>query len=156
MNVMEAVVVRLEGADAWVQTAGPGPVCGACSSKANCAGADSRSVLVDAAKPSNRRRVLRLPNVIRAQPGDSVLIRAADGMVFKAVWRAYGIPLMLGLLGAVLGFGMANEDMAALLGLLSGLLAGIVLLRKRGLEASSGEPILSMSFKSTSLVNFKE
>lgn len=156
MNEMEAVVVRLEGTDAWIQTAGPGPACGACSQKTGCTGSDKGALLADAADKARQRLLLRLPNVIRARPGDAVLIRAADGMVCKAVWRAYGVPLALGMLGAVLGFGLAGEDMAALLGLLAGLLAGVVLLRARGLEASSGEPILSMSFKPASMVNFKD
>jgi len=156
MNEMEALVVRLEGEDAWVQTSGPGPACGACSQKSGCAGSDKGALLADAANQARQRLLLRLPNAICARPGDAVLIRAVDGMVSKAVWRAYGIPLALGLLGAALGFGLAGEDLAALLGLLAGLLAGAVLLWARGLEAGSGEPILSMSFKSTSIVNFKD
>jgi positive regulator of sigma E activity len=156
MNEMEAWVVRLEGADAWVQATGPGPACGACSQKTGCAGSDKGALLSDAASKARQGVLLRLPNAIRARPGDAVLVRAADGMVIKAVWRAYGIPLVLGLLGAALGFGLAGDDMAALLGLLAGLLAGVVLLRLRGLEASSGEPILSMCFKPTSIVNFKD
>jgi positive regulator of sigma E activity len=156
MNEVEAVVMRLEGADAWVQATGPGPACGACGQKAGCAGADPGSVLADAADRARQRLMLRLPNTLHARPGDTVLIRAVDGMVFKAVWRAYGIPLAFGLAGALLGFSLRGDDLTALLGLLAGLLGGVVLLRTRGLEASRGEPILSMTFKPTSIVNFKD
>lgn len=151
MNEMEGVVERLDGSFALIRVAGPGPACGACAQKEGCG---STGVLDDALGKSRKLQMLRLPNTIGAHPGDAVMVRAADGMVFKAVWRAYGIPLMLGLLGALLA-GMSGNDLMALAGLLAGLAAGFLLTRITGLEAGRPEPILSISFKQSSVITVK-
>lgn len=149
MNEMAGMVERIEGEYAWVRVAGPLPACGACSQKAGCG---SAGMLDDALGKGRKLPLLRLPNTIGALPGDTVMIRAADGMVLKAVWRAYGIPLLLGLTGASLA-GFSGNDWAALAGLLAGLVFGFLLMRRSGLEAGRTEPILSMRFQSPSVIS---
>ncbi len=151
MNEMDGVVVRIEGADAWVQAAGAGPACGACAR--GCAA--GRGTLLDAAA-SGKAGLLRLPNTIRARPGDAVVVRAAQGMVLKAAWRAYGLPLMLALAGALLAGALTGSDGLAAAGLALGLGAGFLYLRCRGLDPSRAEPILSMVFKHPSVVSIKD
>lgn len=153
MNEMAGVILRLDGGYAWVRAAGPGPACGACSQQQGCG---SVGVLDDALGQGRKPQLLRLSNTIGARPGDTVTIRAADGMVFKAAWRAYGIPLLLGLLGALLAASMSGEDWAALTGLLAGLVSGVLWVRHLGLEAGRAEPILSMSFEASSVISFKD
>lgn len=148
MNEMEGVVERLDGGFVLIRAAGPGPVCGACAQKEGCGSAG------DALGKSRKQQMLRLPNTIGARQGDSVVIRVADGMVLKAAWRAYGIPLVLGLLGALLA-GMSGNDWAAPAGLLAGLAVGFLLIRIKGLEAGRPEPIWSISFKQSSVITVR-
>lgn len=156
MNETDATVVRLEGHHAWVRAAGPGPACGSCAQQGGCAASGMGDLLDGAGGRGSPPRMLRLPNTIRARPGDVVVIRAADGMVLKAVWRAYGVPLGLSLGGALLAAGITDSQLAAIAGMLLGLVAGFLLVRQRGLDSSRAEPILSMSFKQSSVISVKD
>jgi positive regulator of sigma E activity len=155
MNETDATVVRLEGPYAWIQAAGPAPACGSCAQKGSCSTAGVGNILDEPGAKARKPYLLRLPNSIHARPGDAVIIHAADGMVLKAVWRAYGIPLLLALAGAVLVLAMTNSEVLAIAGILFGLLAGFLLMRIRGLDSSRSEPILSMSFKQSSVISVK-
>jgi len=144
MNQTDAIVVRLEGRDAWVEAAGPAPACGSCQQAGRCgsfAQSDGRS-----GKPL----LIRLPNTIGARPGDRVVIRADDGVVLRAAWLAYGVPLILALAGALAGSALFASEIIALAGLLLGLGIGFGWLRWQGLEAHRREPILSLAFKAPS------
>jgi positive regulator of sigma E activity len=140
MNESDGVVVRLEGNFAWVRPASPGHACGACASRSGCAASGG---LLDADAP----KLLRLPNAIHARPGDAVLIRAADGVILRAIWRAYAIPLLLALGGAMTLLYLTGSEGAALFGMLLGLAGGFLALRL-GRQAAT-EPILTIAFKNT-------
>jgi len=155
MNETDATVVRLEGPYAWVQAVAPAPACGSCAQNGGCKSAGMGSLLDEGAAKVRKPYVLRLPNTIQARPGDAVVIHAADGMVMKAVWRAYGIPLLLALAGAMLAVALTGNEVLAFAGILFGLLAGFLLMRKRGLDSSRSEPILSMRFKQSSVISVK-
>lgn len=155
MTESDATVVRLEGAYAWVQAAGPGPACGACAQKGGCVTGGKGGLLDEAGGRLRKPPLLRLPNTIRARPGDAVVIRAANGMVLKAVWRAYGLPLLLALGGAMLGLAVTGGEGAAFAGMLLGLAAGFYRMRAKGLDSSRSEPILSMAFKETSVITVR-
>jgi positive regulator of sigma E activity len=155
MNEMNAVVVRLEDPYAWVQAAGPGPACGACAQKTGCGSIGGGGLLEETTGQSRKAQLLRLPNTIHARPGDAVVIRAAEGMVLKAVWRAYGTPLLLGLLLAILASALTGSEPVALAAMLAGLVSGFLLMRWKGLESGRSEPILSMRFKGTSVISVK-
>ncbi|NWG29939.1 MAG: SoxR reducing system RseC family protein [Rhodocyclaceae bacterium] len=152
MNQTEAIVVRLEGRYAWVEAAGPGAACGGCAQAGSC-GTRMDSAPGQAEGRGRKPMLLRLPNTIGARPGDAVVIRAADGMVLRAVWLAYGIPLLLALGGALAGTALTGSEPVALLGMLAGLGIGVAWLRWRGLEARRNEPILSLDFKSPSVIS---
>lgn len=147
MTETDGVVVRLEGNHVWVRAAGAGNPCGACSRKAGCASSGSGSVLDGASGES--ARLMRFINTIHARPGDTVAICMADGMVLRAVWLAYGIPLFLALAGAMLAIALTGSEAIAVAGLLLGLFAGFLFLRHRGLDSGRSEPILSINFKRT-------
>lgn len=148
MNETDAVVVRVEDGYAWVRARGPGHACGACAQREGCHVAGGGAV--DGVPGPSAGRLLRLPNPIHACPGDAVVIRAGDGAVLRAAWLAYGSPLLLALLGALAGLELAGSEPLALLGMLSGLAAGIGLLRLQSRFAAQREPILSIDFKSAS------
>lgn len=156
MNQMEAVVVRLEGQDAWVRAAGPGAACGGCAQSGSCAHGAVGETLDQALGKGRKPLLIRLPNTIGARPGDAVVIHAADGMVLRAVWLAYGIPLLLALAGALVANALTGSEPLALAGLLSGLAAGMLWLCRHGLEARRREPILSMDFKRDTIVSFED
>ncbi len=153
MNEIEATVVRIEGEYAWVRAAGSGSACGACAQQGSCSSAGIEN-LPDAGSKT-RQQLLRLINTIHAVPGDSVVIRAPDGMVLRAVWLAYGIPLLLGLGGAMVAAAVWSGGLASLAGLFAGLASGFFLVRRCGPEAGRGEPMLSLRFKQASIISVK-
>lgn len=155
MNETEGTVLRLEGAHAWVQAASPAPACGSCGQRGSCSTAGMGKILDEPGGKLRKPLLLRLPNTIHARPGDAVVIRAADGMVLRAVWRAYGIPLILALAGALLATALADNELFVLAGMLLGLLGGFLLMRLQGLDAARSEPILSMRFKHSSVISVK-
>lgn len=156
MNETEGTVLRLDGAHAWVQAAGPEPACGSCAQQGNCRTAGMGGILDEAGGKRRKPMLLRLPNTIHARPGDAVVVRAADGMVFRAVWRAYGMPLFLALGGALLAAALADNELLVLAGMLLGLLGGFLLMRLQGLDSARSEPILSMRFKQSSVISVKD
>ncbi len=148
MNQTEAIVVRLEGRYAWVQASGPGSACGSCAQSGSCG---ASTLEADRTELHQRKPLLlRLPNTIGAQPGDEVIIRAADGVVLRAAWLAYGMPLLLALAAALAATAWIGSEIVTFIAMLLGLGAGVFLLRKYGLESQQREPILSLDFKSPS------
>jgi positive regulator of sigma E activity len=155
MNESDATVVRLEGQYAWVQAAGPGPACGSCAQKDGCSTSGMGDILDEAGGKARKPQLLRLPNTIHARLGDAVIIRAAEGMVLKAVWRAYCVPLVLALGGALLAAALTGNEGFTIAGMLLGLAGGFFLMRVKGLDSARSEPILSMSFKQASVISVK-
>lgn len=147
MNEIDAIVVRLEGDYVWVRAAGPGPACGACAQKEGCSSAGLESLLNAPSSSSRKQQLLRLPNVIHAAAGDNVVIRTPDGMVLRAVWLVYGIPLLLGLGGAMVAAAVWGDGWASLSGLLIGLAGGFLMVKRRGFDAGRRETVMSLKFK---------
>jgi positive regulator of sigma E activity len=147
MTETAGIVVRLEGEDAWVRAEGQGKACGACAQKDSCTSIGSGGLLGSVPGQDQGAKLLRLPNTIHARPGDAVVIRAAEGVVLRAVWIAYGMPLVLGLLGALASKTWFANELAVFAGMLLGLATGFLALRWRGLDRGDKDPILSIGFK---------
>lgn len=147
MNRSDGVVVRIEGEYAWVRADVAGPACGACAQREHCPTSGSGTVLDGLV--SRGERLLRLPNTIHARPGDAVTVCAADGAVLRAAGLLYGLPLLAALLGALFSSALFGSEAAALLGMLTGLVAGFLFVRQGRLDQACREPILSMMFKQT-------
>lgn len=147
MNETSGIVVRVDGEHAWVRAESAGKACGACAQRDSCGSFSIGNLMDGLPAQDGQKRLLRLPNTIHARPGDAVVICAAEGMVLRAVWRAYGVPLLLGLAGAMAGKAWLGGEGFALLGMLAGLAGGFLLMRRMGLDSSSAEPILSIGFK---------
>lgn len=148
MNATDAVVVRVDAAHAWVRTQGRQKTCGACARKDDCAVAGTGRLLDGDAGG----QLLCLPNTIHARPGDRVSVQAADGEVWRAVWQAYGIPLLFALGAAIIGKFLSGSDLLAGGAMLLGLLSGYLLLRhsaRAGLDLGRKTPTLTLKFKST-------
>lgn len=150
MTEANGVVVRLEGDHAWVRAEGAGSACGACERKGGCQSAGMGSVLDGLLGSQQTPRLLCLPNTIHARQGDAVVICASEGAVLRAVWLAYGIPLLLALAGAILLNFLTGSELAAAAGMIAGLVGGVFIMRRRGvhgLDFNRTEPILSINFK---------
>jgi sigma-E factor negative regulatory protein RseC len=149
MTETDAVVVQVEGDHVLVRAERAGKSCGACTRPGGCQSAGMGSVLDGALGRPPAPGLLRLPNTIHAKPGDAVVLCAGDGTVLRAAWLAYGIPLLLALAGALILNVLTGSDVAAALGMLSGLLGGYFFMHRKGLDSGCAEPILSISFKRT-------
>lgn len=147
MNETSGIVVRVDGEHAWVRAESAGKACGACAQRDGCGSFSIGNLMDGLPAQDGQKRLLRLPNTIHARPGDAVVICAAEGMVLRAAWHAYGIPLLLALLGAIAGKAWFDNEITAIVGMLGGLVGGFMLMRRRGLDSGRAEPILSLGFK---------
>lgn len=120
-----AIVVRIDGQHALVQ-ADQGNGCKLCNGK-GC-GTGKLSGLF-----CSRPRQFQVDNPINAGIADEVIISVAEGAVLHGIGLVYLLPLLLLVIGAVLGNQWAvqagQRDAYAALGALSGLASGFVLAR---------------------------
>lgn len=122
----DAVVVEVSGSEVWVEVSNRAPICGSCKSPALC-----RDGLPGSSAGPRR---YRLDNRIGARVGDRVSLTVADGTLWRAVLVSYVLPVLLAIGGAVIGQ-FAAGDAWAVMGMLTGLGCGLVLLRRTELRA---------------------
>lgn len=145
MSQCEAKVVEVVGDQAWVELPARAASCGNCRNTEACAeGLTGRAGV----------RRYRLANTIGARVGDAVLLDIAAGTLWRASLASYGLPLLLGLAAAAAGQ-VAGGDAWAVAGLLLGLGAGLMLLRRRELRARRDQDLISLQFPSRD-VRFEE
>ncbi len=111
-------VVRVAGTTAWV-AGDAGSACGHCGSAAQCGtGALARWL-------GTRRRLLALPNLLQARPGDRVVIGVPEGLLVQAAAVAYLLPLLAMAATAIscdaAGVGNTGVALAGLAGFVLGL-----------------------------------
>ncbi len=120
-----AKIMRIEGQHAFVQ-ADHRNECGECNGKGCGTGKLSQ---LFCGKP----REFRVDNPINAGVGDEVVISVAEGAVLRGISLVYVLPLLLMVMGAILGGGWVEQpqqrDGCAALGALFGLAAGFVIVR---------------------------
>lgn len=139
----KGLVVAIEAGDVWVQLASGG--CGRCHEPGGCGGQSLTQML----GPEKKYRVA---NLIGAQVGDRVVLLLDSGVVRQAAWLAYGLPLLLCLLGAVIGQFLSGDGLA-FVGALLGLFVAWKVLRKQTQQALGHEqvrPQLSIRFDHSS------
>jgi sigma-E factor negative regulatory protein RseC len=121
MLEMRAVVLSVRGDEAEISPLGSG--CGHCSSVGGC-GSGKLSQMFCSSEP----RTFLVRNQVRAQVGDEVSVVLPDGVLLRSSWRMYGLPLLLLLMGGLVGISLAGEtvgrDGSALIGSAVGLLSG--------------------------------
>lgn len=129
-----AIVISLDGNDAVVESL-QGGGCGNCDSENGC-GSGKLSQLF-----CSEPRRFRVRNEANAQVGAMVQIALADGLLMRSALLVYMLPLLLLLVGAVIGAGLINDDQSkdlySALGGLTGLIAGFVTARKLSLRRHS-------------------
>ncbi len=117
-------VVAIEPEGLWVETI-QRSVCGSCKAEKGC----GQSLLAKwGANPSYLWVLLEGRDSANYQIGDDVQIGIGEDAVVKASMLAYVMPMLLLLLGAVLGQVVGGSDLYSGLGALAGLILGGVLL----------------------------
>ena len=126
MNEMRAIVRSLQGAEAEIEPVG-GNGCGHCASGNGC-GSGKLSQLFC----SSKQRTFKVNNVLNAKVGDEVNVGLPDGVLLRNSILMYVLPLASMLAAALLASGIFAEarDGAALLGAVTGLLAGFLVVRQ--------------------------
>lgn len=140
MNEVGAQVVRAEAGLVWVRLDAAVGGCGACKQRSGCGLASAMS------NTAATGGLLSLPNTIHARTGERVLVCAAEGEVLRAVWWAYGVPLLAGMAAAAGSMALTGSDLWAGLGMLAGLGAGVLLMRQQRLDSGNERPMLTLKF----------
>jgi len=113
MLEQNAIVLKTEGGKAWVEARESG-TCGSCGS-----GGCSTRRLADLF--GRRERAFPVDNVLKANPGDQVIIGIPAGALWISAFRIYGLPLLMMIAGALVGQRMGGDAGAVALAV-SGLL----------------------------------
>jgi sigma-E factor negative regulatory protein RseC len=123
MNLLEqhAVVTQVEAGIAWVEAREPSG-CGTCGGE----GCSTRQLAELFRSTKSRGFQVRDPLGVKA--GDGVWVGHPAGSIWHGALGAYGLPLVLVLVGAVLGQLGFSDDAGAVLGAGVGLLAGLAIL----------------------------
>jgi len=147
MNTLEtrAVVVSVEESYAIVQPDGSNG-CGQCNGK-GC-GASKLSRLL-----CNKPRQFRVKNSIEATVGDAVIVSIAEGAILRGIGLVYLLPLILLVLGGMLGSGWSQQteqsDSYAAVGALCGLVAGFGFVKWNAIRQTESQfqPYIARQFQ---------
>ncbi|MFT3850488.1 MAG: SoxR reducing system RseC family protein [Propionivibrio sp.] len=116
----KGIITALDGEYALVQMEDSG--CGRCHEPGGCGGVNIGKMLCI------NPQVFRVLNAGQSAVGQRVSVTIPDGAVRNSALLAYGLPLLLFLLGAFVGFGAAG-DLGAVVGSVSGLVVSLPILR---------------------------
>lgn len=116
-----AEVIKTASDGIWVRAVEPSG-CGTCGGQ----GCSSRRI---AELFQRKPRLFLVDCDLSLSPGDRVVVGIDHGSVLKSAWRAYGLPLSMMLAGALLAQAVRPGDGAALVGLLTGGVAGWLVTR---------------------------
>jgi sigma-E factor negative regulatory protein RseC len=146
VNMLEtrAVIVQVEGRYALVQTSQANG-CEQCEGKGCGSGKLSR---LFCSKP----RQFQVENPINAGMGDEVVISVAEGAILRGIGLVYLLPLLLLVIGAMLGSAWAGQspgqhDVYAAAGALFGLAAGFIAVKRISLRQAGNhlQPYIARS-----------
>ncbi|MGB5729785.1 MAG: SoxR reducing system RseC family protein [Thiogranum sp.] len=124
-----AQVVRIRGEEVWVETQRRSS-CDSCAAEKGCGTATLSKVL------GNRRNVVRVLSAIPLGVGDRVVIGIREQALVRGSLAVYAVPILLLLLGGLLGelgaqqFIWENAELAGVTLGISGLIAGLAWLKR--------------------------
>lgn len=113
-STIRAVVRALDGNEAVVEVESGG--CGRCHEKGGCGGQQLTQMFC------NGQKTYRVDNFLGAVVGDSVVVAIAAGSVRRVANLAYGLPLLVSILGAIIGSSLSGN-----VGAIAGVFLGLVL-----------------------------
>lgn len=108
-----ALVTKTAPDGIWVQAVEPAGGCGSCGGQ----GCSTRRL---AELFQRKPRHFLVDCDLSLSPGDRIVVGIADGSVLRGSFRAYGVPLLLMLLGALLAQIVQPGDASAVVGMLLG------------------------------------
>jgi sigma-E factor negative regulatory protein RseC len=122
MNLLEqhAIVTRIEDGAVWVEAREPSG-CGTCGG-----GGCSTRQLAELFRPKSEGFLVRDP--LGVKMGEKVWVGYPAGSIWQGALGAYGLPLLLVLLGGLLGQWVLSGDVGAASGAGLGLMLGLVVL----------------------------
>ncbi len=119
----EGRVVRLEGEGAVIEAEARAG-CGRCDEARGCAAGTLGKLFC------RSPRQFRVRNDVGARPGERVVVAVGEGALWRSALAAYGLPLLLILVGAAVGAALAAEpgarDLYAAIGAAFGLACGVI------------------------------
>lgn len=116
-----AQVVSVDADHIWVETQRRS-VCGSCSAKKGCGTASLEKIL------GKRRTQIMVLSQVAVKSGDEVIIGIQESALIRGSFALYGLPLLLMVLGAVIGDAvmLSTSELPAVLGGLMGLGGGLL------------------------------
>lgn len=124
------IVRAVDGSQADVEVEQGG--CGRCHEKGGCGGQSLTRIFA-----SGPRRY-RVDNALGAEVGERVTVAIAGGSVRRAANLAYGVPLLAGIAGAVLGTAL-HGDPGGMLGAALAFAGALLFVRRRS-AGHAGNP----------------
>lgn len=129
-----ARIIKIDGEKALIQ-ADPGLGCEQCKGK-GCGSSKLGQLFC------STPRQFQVENSIHAKLGDDVVVAVAEGVVLRGIGLVYVLPLLLMLVGALLGSVSISDagqhDGYAVIGALLGLLIGFVLAKRISVRLNQG------------------
>jgi len=122
-------VVRINGNEVWVETQRRSS-CASCAAEKGCGTAALSKVL------GNRRNLVRVLSAIPLRVGDRVVIGIREQALVRGSLAVYAVPILLLLLGGLIGelgaerFIWQNAELASVTLGISGLIAGLFWLKR--------------------------
>lgn len=117
-------VIAIDGDRVWVQTI-RNSACQSCAARHGCG---QRAL---ASATGGRANQIRVSNRLNAQVGDEVMLAIDEAALLRASLLVYAVPLLLLVVGAVVGHQVSGgQDVAAMFGAVAGLGVGLVLARR--------------------------
>lgn len=127
---VRAVVRGLDQADALVEVESAG--CGRCHEEGGCGGNNLTQMFCSG------KRLYRVTNTIGASVDEHVIVDISPGSISRSANIAYGIPLGLVLLFAMLGGGIFG-DIGAMVGAAAGFLIAMAVLRIKMMSGTGNQ-----------------
>ena len=124
-----AQVVRINGNEVWVETQRRSS-CASCAAEKGCGTAALSKVL------GNRRNLVRVLSAMLLRVGDRVVIGIREQALVRGSLAVYAVPILLLLLGGLIGelgaerFIWQNAELASVTLGISGLIAGLFWLKR--------------------------
>lgn len=134
----QAIVVRVEGDRAYLEVERHQP-CGLCGATRGC------GVSIWGRLFASRHGSISLPNSLQLGIGDRVVVAVQEGALLHGALLTYLMPLLLvclgGFFGAMMGGSRGTSDLYGVLGAVTGLLLGLVVVRRAG-PAAGRQPTM--------------
>ncbi|MEX2476619.1 SoxR reducing system RseC family protein [Marinobacter sp.] len=142
-------VVAIEGHRAWVQTI-RNSACQSCSARHGC----GQKVLASAS--GGKANQVLVSNGLSAVVGDEVILAIDEAALLRASMLVYAVPLVLMVVGAVIGHQWSGGyDLAAMAGAAAGLGSGFLVARRQQRKSAGDYEPRMVRFATAAVVDVR-